>query len=245
VPRGKLCGCVCPSCNLRVIAKKGEVREWHFAHSFDKVDRKVQPACEYSAFVALRRAIWDVLPSLRSIDVPSASPAERKSGVRSVELERVEVGAKFAGIRIDAVAQVQSYSLAIYVTYPSRPLPPELRDLNTPRSGVLEICLALIPKVEASGFGGLPSGRALNSMQAVSDWLKHDLSTKIWAHHPRATSAETRVTTTSICVDQGPKESVLRFKCVVCSKEWSGPNSQLGRTCPECCTHLYTRELSN
>ncbi len=33
VARGLACDCVCPACGESVIARQGEVREWHFAHS--------------------------------------------------------------------------------------------------------------------------------------------------------------------------------------------------------------------
>jgi competence protein CoiA len=31
-PRGGNCGLVCPTCNGDIVAKKGEIRSWHFAH---------------------------------------------------------------------------------------------------------------------------------------------------------------------------------------------------------------------
>lgn len=33
VSRGKACGCVCPDCGIRLIARKGNKTAWHFAHS--------------------------------------------------------------------------------------------------------------------------------------------------------------------------------------------------------------------
>jgi competence CoiA-like predicted nuclease len=33
VTRGLSCECTCPSCGEAVIARQGEVREWHFAHA--------------------------------------------------------------------------------------------------------------------------------------------------------------------------------------------------------------------
>lgn len=33
VGRGLACECVCPACGERVLARQGEVREWHFAHA--------------------------------------------------------------------------------------------------------------------------------------------------------------------------------------------------------------------
>ena len=33
VPNGENCGCVCPSCNVPLVAKQGQIKEWHFAHA--------------------------------------------------------------------------------------------------------------------------------------------------------------------------------------------------------------------
>ncbi|MCV0438971.1 MAG: hypothetical protein K5880_10085 [Hydrogenophaga sp.] len=32
VPKGAACGCFCPTCNSPLVARKGEEKEWHFAH---------------------------------------------------------------------------------------------------------------------------------------------------------------------------------------------------------------------
>ena len=40
VPRGKACGCRCPGCDARLVARKGRIRQHHFAHLAPA------PACE-------------------------------------------------------------------------------------------------------------------------------------------------------------------------------------------------------
>lgn len=32
VADGSSCGCFCPTCRSRLVAKKGQINEWHFAH---------------------------------------------------------------------------------------------------------------------------------------------------------------------------------------------------------------------
>lgn len=33
VDRGKNCNCICPSCKTPLIARQGDIKEWHFAHA--------------------------------------------------------------------------------------------------------------------------------------------------------------------------------------------------------------------
>lgn len=39
VQSGKKCGCICPSCNIPFIARKGDVNEWHFAHDSQFIEK--------------------------------------------------------------------------------------------------------------------------------------------------------------------------------------------------------------
>lgn len=45
VPKGKQCGCICPSSRIPLIAQQGKVNRWHFAHASRNVD-EVNKECE-------------------------------------------------------------------------------------------------------------------------------------------------------------------------------------------------------
>ena len=64
VERGLACECVCPSCNERLIAKKGEYREHHFAHESGT-------SCPYAAETALHLAAKDILARRKEIILPA------------------------------------------------------------------------------------------------------------------------------------------------------------------------------
>lgn len=51
VPRGAACGCTCASCGAPLIARRGELRTWHFAHEASQE----RPECFAGAINLLRR----------------------------------------------------------------------------------------------------------------------------------------------------------------------------------------------
>jgi hypothetical protein len=48
VPRGLKCGCVCPSCKIALVARHGDVNEWHFAHASRNDKTRVERQCDFS-----------------------------------------------------------------------------------------------------------------------------------------------------------------------------------------------------
>ena len=48
VDNGLACGCVCPSCKVKLSAKQGECNAWHFAHAPRDNGKKLVEACELS-----------------------------------------------------------------------------------------------------------------------------------------------------------------------------------------------------
>ena len=100
VPNGKRCGCVCPSCCAPLVAKQGEIRNWHFSHAPGHAD------CGRGAETGVHRmakqiiAEWDALhlPELvvvaeRESDLPwklskCETIAEERFVIRSCEVER-------------------------------------------------------------------------------------------------------------------------------------------------------------
>ncbi|MDP3253094.1 MAG: competence protein CoiA family protein [Hydrogenophaga sp.] len=57
VNRGAACGCVCPVCTSPLIARQGQLKEWHFAHEASQ--ERVE--CEVGALNMLRRVAAEML----------------------------------------------------------------------------------------------------------------------------------------------------------------------------------------
>lgn len=66
VPRGLACGCTCPGCGSPLVAKRGEVKVWHFAHEADQE----RPECLVGATNLLRRLAIELLQASPHISLP-------------------------------------------------------------------------------------------------------------------------------------------------------------------------------
>jgi hypothetical protein len=121
VTRGLACDCVCSVCGERLIARQGEVREWHFAHASGA-------DCAGSAESALHAAAKQLLIESGGMTVPEVCirsnvvlPDGRTGTgeVRCQELwldfESAEAEKPIGNLRPDVVASVGSYKLCIEV----------------------------------------------------------------------------------------------------------------------------------
>lgn len=86
VPRGAACGCFCPVCGSPLVAKRGEINDWHFAHE----ERQERVECAAGAINMMRRLAiehlvgrvdWHPAPfavrvSSKSIEAPVSEAVE-------------------------------------------------------------------------------------------------------------------------------------------------------------------------
>jgi hypothetical protein len=66
VTRGAACGCFCPFCNSPLVAKHGEINEWHFGH----LAMQERPECAVGAHNLLRRLGVQYLHDLPQLILP-------------------------------------------------------------------------------------------------------------------------------------------------------------------------------
>ena len=121
VARGLACDCACPSCGRPVIARQGEVREWHFAHA-------VETDCDGGAESALHLAAKQLLlengglsvPEIR-IEMEARLPDGRVGkgvAIRSehwIDFQSVEAEKSIGSIRPDIVAVIGNTMLFVEV----------------------------------------------------------------------------------------------------------------------------------
>lgn len=65
VPRGLECNCTCFACQNPLIARKGTIRQWHFAHASQE-----SVACEWAAETALHFVMKEIIEKERRIFLP-------------------------------------------------------------------------------------------------------------------------------------------------------------------------------
>lgn len=183
VPSGLACGCVCARCDQRLIAKKGPIRQHHFAHFEDT-------GCHGAAESALHLLARELLAELKSFDVPPYDYHRRRKtrtgaliqhrcvvttgGPMPIHHVRVE---EHAGDFIpDIVIETATTSLIVEVAVTHKVGRIKLRKLRRRNLPVVEIRLhaddSFLPR------------------DALKRKLQQDLICKAWLFHPDQREAE-------------------------------------------------------
>lgn len=118
--RGLSCNCSCVVCGERMVAKKGDEREHHFAHESNKT------ACQVNYETLLHQFAKRVIKEQEGLVVPP-SIKYRLSGLPTVSptnptwlmLERIEEEKRLDGIRPDLVGYFEDTPVLIEVAYSS------------------------------------------------------------------------------------------------------------------------------
>lgn len=228
VPRGKTCDCECPSCNLPLMARQGEQRDWHFAHVTAESDTD-SSVCEYSVFVSIRFMAHQILRELDTLRLPCA-PGETEREQRTVELEDCEIDAVFQGVKVDALCHIKGAQLALYITHPLREIPAELYDLEGSRVGVLRIALNVLPRFYDQD--SVKSQKQQLDRQSLTGWLQKAVEAKSWVYHPRQrqiTSPSNQSVADNPTPNKRPVQPapdtrplMARYHCTSCDERWIG-----------------------
>lgn len=121
VARGLACECVCPICEDKVIARQGEIREWHFAHASGA-------DCKHAAEGALHLAAKQLLLENGGMTLPeirvhaNVTLADGRTGTGEarrpevwVDFEQAGAEKTFGDIRPDVTAMTEGEILFIEV----------------------------------------------------------------------------------------------------------------------------------
>lgn len=121
VERGLNCGCACPACGERLVARKGTKMMHHFAHHAGN-------NCEYGYESSLHLAAKEILSTAKSMMLPPVCvhfPASYKSdepicGAKKITIDKVELEKKFGDVVPDVVVYAggKKLFLEVYVTHP-------------------------------------------------------------------------------------------------------------------------------
>ena len=112
VNRGLACECVCPCCEEPVLARQGDVREWHFAHaSGAECDGGAEGALHAAAKQVLLESGGMAIPE-RRVTASASLPDGRHATASAVRPEAwidfgtIEAEKKIGEVRPDIIATV-------------------------------------------------------------------------------------------------------------------------------------------
>lgn len=269
VPRGLAAGCICPSCGTPLIARRGEVKVWHFAHATRSTYATTHGGCDYSFFVSVRlmarqvvgQSIRLALPGLVgmvTVDRPGWRPFQRQYTVtheRTVDLVNAKVEEAFGDVIVDVIGRVGGVPLVLYFIHPGRPLPGTLM-ATAQRAGPCGVVLIDLAPLQEKFLARGP-GNAASFLDALHAFLTTDVRHKQWLYHPRHKQTReqaeaalhediekhVQAVTTAHVVQMAPvvRADTIRYECVMCSQRWTGDAQS--RACPKCHEHLYTRVI--
>ncbi len=255
VSRGRTCGCVCLCCRQSLVAKQGDVLVWHFSHDKDAVDRPVRE-CEISFESSCRLYVIDLALGGRIEGLRTPARSVRVHGVlRSVSEPKGFLDVEYLpSTRYDLEARIGGGSIAIFLKYSTRSLPPTPEN---PRQGLLAIDIEHIRSLYATSASGPGVLRTL-----ITEVLTGDNTAKEWLYHPREQAVidaappsnagslppAAELTPQNTHVDRThtpPPNRRGHFTCLGCRHTWSGleytdrkcakcKESMLSKFTPEC-----------
>lgn len=200
VPRGKHCGCICPSCKTPLIARQGDIKEWHFAHDTRSTYARTEKVCKFSFYVSVRMMARQVISEKIELVLPryedAISEIHKSSGRRvsipfvvanqqRILLTQVEIEKTFAGVPVDIVGKVKSYRFVIFFSHPSRNVPRSLYSPGDQKCGIIGISLEPLARLFSTS-----KGKEKSYKDILQEYLTNHIESKTWLYHPRYASCE-------------------------------------------------------
>ena len=185
---------------MPLIARQGNVREWHFAHHSRTAGASIERECEYSFFVSVRLMAKQLLGSEFTVSLPAyygpthpplyAPPREGTfrflvTQASQIVLQNLRTDASLAGVTIDISGKVGEYELAIYLTHPGRPISEALGEEASRSHGVIALSLDRTRAL----FRALRR-RTESYRSVLTHFLANDIASKTWVYHPRYRQVE-------------------------------------------------------
>ncbi len=182
VVSGLSCDCYCPKCNNPVIAKKGRIREHHFAHT-------PGTECAGAAETVLHLLSKEIISELESISIPAYNYKRTKSFPTRKSITHEEKLACGGNVKIDAV-EIEKHLGSFK---------PDIVILSHNKKLIIEIAVTHkvgkrkqrklrkynIPAIEIR----MPEEYALKEKDELKHIIKNDTGIKYWLYHPKEKQA--------------------------------------------------------
>ncbi len=188
VPSGLACGCVCPGCGAKLIARKGSLA-WCFAHhGVPGALACLETAIHAAGKQALLDANFLIVPgyevevSALTTDGEVTQLNLNLSGARRIRFDRSQAEVTLPGVRPDVVGYRGDRAILIEIFVTHR--------VDAAKQSKLD--LLGLPAVEID-LSDLPSRGATLGLDAVRERVVDGLAHKRWLLYPGAKEAETQL----------------------------------------------------
>ncbi|PKH86886.1 putative zinc ribbon protein [Colwellia sp. Bg11-28] len=259
VPSGKDCQCVCPSCKIPLIAKKGMVKEWHFAHDSQFIDKEQTEPCDFSWAVAVKMMIKQLLMDGTEISLPDYHMELPSIGYKSTN-QKVLITkpsrVKYSNPTLkeygcDIILEVGGKKLGLIFFMSKK---------NTMDEQTIDPHLVGLIGVDINGFAYDETGKAINHLRAYLKLsIESHVRSKSWLYHARQRSViekelQRQRTLKNLELSRDARlgrnkaldTTVDKFQsswfCVACKHSYQGENIGLN-PCPKCNSHFYRKAV--
>ncbi len=180
VPRGLACECRCPSCDARLVARKGDVNEHHFAHHDSSVE-----LCEFAFETSIRLMLLEILGQIRSISTPDYLWCQKRiiegrtkvDLIFDLDLSQANQSPHF----VYKIPQSEDYRIGLYLPAAGQNAPPVWLDefiAKDPRMGILQLNYSAIGEQLFRDHNNEYIAKLISIVQTSSPALR-------WLYHPR------------------------------------------------------------
>jgi hypothetical protein len=258
VQSGKKCGCICPSCNIPLIAKKGDVNEWHFAHDSQFIEKDQELSCNFSWTVAVKMMIKQLLFEGTTLALPEyyidfqrISYQKNKQQIKVTDSSTIHYSnPELKSLACDLTVEVKGKKLGIILLTKK-----SLSFVETSFQQVLFGVLAI--SIESIGYDN--KGKAVNHLRNhLQLLLESKTSAKHWLYHRREKAAYLNATehekllseqavNEPIKISNALKKSTQNLQtmlwyCLSCQLEYQGYSTGIN-PCPKCNSHFYRKPI--
>ncbi len=266
VQSGKKCGCVCPSCKIPLIAKKGDVKDWHFSHDSKFIEKDQELSCDYSWNIAVQMMIKQLLLEGTILALP-----DYRVNFQSMDYHKPKREIKITDSSIVDYNNPELKSHACDITLEVKKKKLGVLLLTKQSSSYVEMSLdkALfgVIAINIENIGYNEEGKAANHLRNhLKRLLESKTSAKQWLYHRREQTELDKAyeqdkllekEADSIKATQQKKSPAVKPKkvkvkiktnsvnlkkmqwyCVNCKLEYQGYLTGLN-PCPQCKSHFY------
>lgn len=258
VQSGKECGCICPSCNIPLIAKKGNVNEWHFAHDSQYNDKDQVLTCDFSWTIAVKMMIKQLFLEGSVLYLPEYYIDFQGVGYQKYK-RKIKVTAPSTVHYGDS--ELKSYDCDITVEVKGKKLGVILLDKYSPPTSEYIFDAALFGVIAISinqvdcDDNGKVANHFRNHLRAL---IESEARAKHWLYHKREKSAYLHameqdkflhagincepIQETRFSQQRTQNLQAVQWYCISCQLEYSGASVGIN-PCPKCKSHLYRKTI--